>query len=705
VVTASFVPSRFDMQFVYPGFLFALSALSIPIIIHLFNFRRFKKIFFTNVRFLQEIKQDTRSRSRLKHLLILLCRLLAVAFLVLAFAQPFIPSSQSNLAGGLKNVSIYIDNSFSMDAVGKTGSLLETAKRKAREIATAYQPADRFQLLTNDFEARHQRVVSREEFLQMVDEVKSGSSVRKLSEVVSRQQDALRNAVSQKIHLYEISDFQKTTSDVGQLKNDSLVQVSMVPLPAAEEKNIFLDTCSLSTPFVQLNSPNELTVRLQNLSDDDAESVPVKLFVNGAQRSLTSVSIPARSSAETKLSFTIAQPGWQQAVVSVTDYPVTFDDSYYFSFEVKDHLNVLSINGGLPSTYIDALFANDPYFQLRNTSVNQVDYSSFSGVNLIILQHVEDISSGLAQEMKKYLLQGGSLIVFPAPEINTVSYMAFFQSVNADTYTGYIESDDRVAFIEKKSPLFADVFEKKNASENTDLPLVRKHYQRSGNARSSAEVLMRLQSGDAFLTAMQVEKGTLYTSASPLDAAYTNFPMHALFVPVMLKAAMSGFNPFQQPQVVGRNSDIEIPSLQLSGETVLHLLNKEQKFDLIPEIRMINNKPVIAAHGHVKNAGNYTLESEGRILSSVSYNYDRRESDLACYSSDELKALAEKAGLQSLTLFDGNKELTHTVAQLNTGTRLWKYCVWLALLFLLCEVLVIRLMSSTKPLTTNTSRT
>src|SRR5437868_3652994 len=161
------------MQFVYPGFLFALSALSIPIIIHLFNFRRFRRILFTNVRFLQEIKQDTRSRSRLKHLLILLCRLLAVTFLVLAFAQPLIPAGKNAIVGGVKHVSIYIDNSYSMDAVGKNGSLVETAKKKAREIANAYQPADKFQLLTTDFEARHQRVLNREEFLEMVDEVKS----------------------------------------------------------------------------------------------------------------------------------------------------------------------------------------------------------------------------------------------------------------------------------------------------------------------------------------------------------------------------------------------------------------------------------------------------------------------------------------------------------------------------------------------------
>ncbi len=697
------VLSRSDMQFVYPGFLFALSTLSIPVIIHLFNFRRFKKIFFTNVRFLKEIKQDTRSRSRLKHLLILIARLLAVAFLVLAFAQPFIPANKANVVSGTKSVSVYIDNSFSMDAVGKNGSLIESAKKKAREIALAYQPADRFQLLTNDFEARHQRIVNREEFLQMVDEVKLSSFVHNLSEIVSRQNDGMKtgDAEQSKIVLYEVSDFQKTVVDIDQFKNDSSLQITLVPLSAAEVKNIFVDTCLLSTPFVQLNVQNELTVRIKNISGEDAEDVPVKLFINGVQRSLTSMNIAALSTAEAKLSFSITQPGWQQATVSITDYPVTFDDNYFLSFEVKDHLSVLAINEGSPSPYVYALFKSDSYFQLKNSPVNQIDYSSFASDNLIVLNNLKEISSGLEQELKKYLEQGGAVLVFPSSEINAGSYQNFFQAVNADSYSQLVEADDKVYFIERKSPVFADVFEKKNQTENLDLPVVKKYYHSDRATRSITEVLMKLQSGNSFLSLTAVGKGKLYSCASPLDESSSNFPKHALFVPVVLKSAMSGFNSFQLPQVIGANTEIEIPGAQLAGENVMHLLNAEQKFDVIPETRAVNNRPSIAFHDQVKAAGNYSLESGGKIVSALSFNFDRRESDLACYTTDELKALAEKSGLHTLNFLDGTKELTHSVTQLNEGTRLWKYCVWLALFFLACEVLLIRFMRSSKPITTN----
>src|ERR1035438_3666616 len=95
------------MQFLHSNFLFALSALAIPIIIHLFNFRRYKTVYFSNVTFLKELKEETASQSKLKHLLVLACRLLALAFLVFAFAQPYIPNKKNQLSSGRKFVSIY----------------------------------------------------------------------------------------------------------------------------------------------------------------------------------------------------------------------------------------------------------------------------------------------------------------------------------------------------------------------------------------------------------------------------------------------------------------------------------------------------------------------------------------------------------------------------------------------------------------------
>lgn len=195
------------MNFLYPGFLFALLAVLIPVIIHLFNFRKFKKVYFSNVAFLKEVQEQNSSKEKLKNLLILAARVLAITFLVLAFSRPFISSNTTaNKASG-NIVSIYLDNSYSMDAVNKEGSLLDEAKRRAKEILKSYQINDRFQLLTNDFEGQHQRLLNAEEFLQAVDEVKISAANKNLQQVINRQQGIFTGGSNR--FAYVISDFQQ----------------------------------------------------------------------------------------------------------------------------------------------------------------------------------------------------------------------------------------------------------------------------------------------------------------------------------------------------------------------------------------------------------------------------------------------------------------------------------------------------------------
>ena len=193
------------MNFLFPTFLFGLSAIAIPIIIHLFNFRKYKKIYFTNVQFLKELKQESDSKSKLKEWIILLLRILAITCLVFAFAQPFIPSDKK-VSLGQKIVSVYVDNSFSMENINKKGTLLENAKQYATSIVNSYNSNDKFQLITNDFEGKHQRLLTKEEFLSQLEEVKISSSIKQINDVINRQQDFLRLNNCKNKHIFLLSD-------------------------------------------------------------------------------------------------------------------------------------------------------------------------------------------------------------------------------------------------------------------------------------------------------------------------------------------------------------------------------------------------------------------------------------------------------------------------------------------------------------------
>ena len=113
------------MQFKHPELLYALFLLVIPILIHLFQLRRFQKVKFTNVKFLRFVELQTRKSSQLKKWLTLLTRMLLLACAVIAFAQPFIPNTDD--FNEIQETVIYLDNSFSMQAKGKNGTLLNEA--------------------------------------------------------------------------------------------------------------------------------------------------------------------------------------------------------------------------------------------------------------------------------------------------------------------------------------------------------------------------------------------------------------------------------------------------------------------------------------------------------------------------------------------------------------------------------------------------
>lgn len=80
------------MLFTNPFMFFGFFALALPVLIHLFNFRRHKLLYFSNVELLKNLQQQTRRTNKLKHLIVLLLRMFLISSLVLAFARPYLPN-------------------------------------------------------------------------------------------------------------------------------------------------------------------------------------------------------------------------------------------------------------------------------------------------------------------------------------------------------------------------------------------------------------------------------------------------------------------------------------------------------------------------------------------------------------------------------------------------------------------------------------
>lgn len=675
------------MAFLFPSFLWALTALAIPVIIHLFQLRRFKRIDFPNVRFLQEVTQQTRSRKKVRHWLVLLARLLALACLVLAFAQPYLPQDNGRAMVGDRAVSLFLDDSWSMDGQNSGGRLLDQARADAQDAIMAYGPTDRYQVLTNRFEGRQQLLLGRDEALAAAGQVEAGPYAKPLSQVMERQREALARSEAPVKRALLFTDLQRTVTDVERWRNDSAVQTVIVPLEAAGADNLAIDSVWFGSPVRRLGQVEELNVRVRNHGAQDLLNVPLKLHIDGRQRAMATFSIGPGAQVDTVLNFTNDATGFHAGVVSIDDRPITFDNSFHIAYRTAERLHVLLVSGGDAASDKDiaAVFTGDSTYAFTAQGARQIDLAALVRQDLVVLNAVPDVPSGLAGALKDFVEGGGSLAVFPALNADAASYreaLALFGASFGTRDTAGV----KVERIDLRSPFYREVFSSMPA--NVDLPLVRARYAMV--PAPAAEVLLRLRSGAAFLSATPQGKGRVYLCAAPLDAAGGNFSRHALFVTSMLRMAELARPMGALYHIIGQEAVIPLEGTDLAGESPPHLKGPGGT-DAIPEVRRTVAGAALVLHQEDLVPGPYALTVEADTVAILALGLPRGEGDLSAYGPGELKALLERQGLSTITVLDkAGNELAASLRNLEHGAKPWKWFILAALFFLLLEILLIR---------------
>jgi len=678
------------MKFVNPSVLFALGLIAIPIFIHLFNLRKYKIVYFSNVRFLKELKEETQKQSRLKHLLILLARIFTIVFLVLAFAQPYIPNKSEALVTEKDFISVFVDNSFSMEAVGTNGTLLQSAKEKAKEIINTHRNADVFQILDNNFLAVNQRNLNKDELKDIINKIDFSYNRRTLSQIIERQKTLANNSNFKQKFLYIISDFQKNIVDIQNIKPDSTVKIFLIPLKSNETNNLYIDSCWFESPIKRIGQNVVLKARIVNISDKPYEKIPARLYINKQQRTLTSFDVNPKSETTIELPYKINELGIQHAYIEIVDYPVTYDDKFYFSYTVQKNVSILCISNKDENIYINALFKKDSAFVLENVNARTLDYSGFSNYNFIILNEFDEITSGLGNELSKFVKNGGSLLILPGRNIDFESYNNFFPlltkvSINkADTQTVKINK------INFTHPLFNDVFDK--LPENINLPDVKRHYVLNGATHTNSENLLTLQNGNPFLSVYYVGKGSLYLMASPLNKEFSNFAIHSIFVPTLYNMALNSVANSRLYYILGADNSFDIINANTDLEAVFKIKSTTNEFEFIPQYSNSFSYLTFHINDQIKDAGNYLLNYKENSISGIAFNYDRKESDLKYYSETELEEIIKDKKLENINIINTQKEnVSNAISKINQGVLFWKFCIILALIFLAFEALLLRL--------------
>jgi hypothetical protein len=677
------------MQFVYPAFLFALAAVAVPIIIHLFHFRRYKKIIFSDVRFLKQVQEQNKSKQKLKDLLVLLARVLAIIFLVLAFAQPFIPAQHSTVVKGQKAISIFIDNSFSMNNEGPEGNLLETAKNKARAIIRAFGNDDEFQILTHDFEGKHQRLVNQSDALNLVDELKISPASVTLSAIIGRQKQALEKSGDKTRMQYIISDFQQQMCEPEPTASDSNLSLNLVPVSINEQRNSTVDSVWLASPVIQVNQSLVIRTRIRNTGKEPVENIAVTLKMNNEQKGLQHINCDPGGYVDVSFSFTPTSNKGYQGEISITDHPITFDDKLYFSFTPVASYEILSINGNQPNPYISSLFASDPVYTFRETNQNQLNYTLFSHQQLIILNNPQAISSGLSLELKKYIEQGGQLLCFPPTDKNVIpSLNVLLNDLSLPTYGSSLKQQVSVNELNLQDALFKNVFEK--LPKNMDLPKVSEFYAMQRNSNTRGKSLMTLNNGQPFMWQSAYKKGNIVLMATPLEDNWSTFAKHSIYVPIMLKLGTGKPQSEKLYFTIGRQQWIPLTQ-QTGADKLVRFGNKETALSI--QTAQHDGKTSIYLDYPLTSAGIYSVKPTENTTAEqpVAMNFDRKESDTRIWPGEGMESFLSHWPNARISSED-TAVLQHTISNQLNGTPFWRYCVWLALVFVLIEILLLRLL-------------
>ena len=634
------------MQFTHPELLWALFLLLIPIFIHLFQLRRFKKTPFTNVKLLQKVVSESRRSSRLKKWLLLISRLFLLAALIFAFAQPFFAKKS---ALQKKEVIIYLDDSFSMQAKTDRGSLLEVA---VQDFIKAIPGSIPFSLFTNE---KIYRDISLKDIQNDLLTLSHTQTQLELNEIYLKAQTLFSKNEATRKDLILISDFQsRMASDIDSVSG---YQRHLVQMRPEGGENIALDSAHLSRV-----APNniELTVSLKGV--ENIENTPVSLYNRGKLIAKTAASFENDENAQ--VIFTLPADEEVNGKIEIADTGLAYDNQLYFNIGDKEKIKVLSINGG-DDLFLRRIYSEDE-FDFKTYAISELNYALIDDQNLIVLNELPSLPNGLQNALVSFVNKGGSLTIIPsdAAEINT--YNLLLSNFYSTAFRQKINIEENITAISFAHPLYQNVFEKE--VNNFQYPKAAQHFR----IRTNAPRVLAFQSGDPFL----IGAGGIYIFTSSLNHANANFKNSPLIVPTFYSMGANSLKLSPLYFEIGSSNEVDIRT-SMGKDRILTIAKPNKEF--IPQQQSFANKTTLRFKENPTEDGIYEVKDQSGVYKNISFNYPRAESELRYLPLENLRASS----------YDDNiLELFERMEKDNAVTALWKWFVILALLFVFIEILI-----------------
>lgn len=640
------------MQFLHPEFLYFLFLLVIPVIVHLFQLRKFQKTPFTNVAFLKKLSLQTRKSSRLKKWLTLLARLLALACIILAFAQPFVPNSET--ATQEKDTLIYLDNSFSMSLEGTRGELLKRAVQQLMETL----PSDKkFTLLTNDEVYRNTSTDQlKKELLQLEYSAASPS----LNTILLRAKNEYSDHPALQKEFVAISDFQENTVDI-ETPTPKDLHLGFVQLQPVNNDNVFLDSLFVSGKSME---KLELTARL-SYTGKKPENVPISLYNDSLLLAKTSAHFKTEKTTSVQLSINKTSESIKGKIL-LEDHGLAYDNSFYFSIDSSRKINVVALNHA-PDDFLKRVYATEG-FDFSSFQKGEFDYNKIATANTVILNELEGIPTALIPILTKLTEGGGHLVVIPPGKINTGDYRSLLTALHVPTYSKATINEKKITEIVFAHPLYKNVFE--DQVTNFQYPKVQSSFGLEGNSQS----ILKYADGSPFLA----QDGNVFLFSAGLNKENSNFQQSPLIVPTFYNIAKQSLKLPQIYYTIGNSSTFAV-SARLQKDEIVSI--KNESFSFIPSQQSSGEQVEITTGTLPHTSGIYDISKNNEVIQTIAYNYNRKESALN---------YADLEQMDDVLLSTDVADFFTQLQEKNEIDELWKWFVIFAVSFLFIEVLLLK---------------
>ena len=710
------------MTFLNPLLLWGLAAVSIPILIHIFNLKRTKKIEISTLMFLKEIQQSKYKKIKLKQLLILLSRIAFIIFLVMMFAKPYETGFLGAPAFKSKSsVLIILDDSFSMQTRDNNGNDLENGKKKINMLLEALGPNNEIFFTTVSAINRPSASIPFKDVNSIKDTlalIKTSAVTRDLNEVMYYAEDILNSSSNTLREVYLVTDGQasflkKDAAILPVFKEKDNLNISVILTGTRNANNISIDTINTVSKIFEKNRPVKIKAVLNNHNNFNSVNKSVILTL-GNFREEKVLDIPANSLAEAEFIVKPEQTGYLSGSIElvqsdISDDEISADNRQYFTFYVPELVNVL-IASQTPydAEYIKLVLNTSKeispgtdastFFNIKEVNSADISNEDLNSYNSVIIINKQRFSSAETAKIKNYIESGGGVVLYPGNLSEIDNYNnELMKQMDLPYITGRFNLTEAAKFdkVDLDHPVFEGIFRSAEDKKNIGIesPLVLSGIT-PGSGKNTVSIVT-LTGGINFMAEYSMGKGKLIMFSSPPDMSSSDFPGKNLFSPVTIRSVLytANINGIK-PAVTGRDYFIDLDKINLVYDS-LNIVSTIKdagsvKFTLNEGTRLIN------IGSGLLNSDNYLITNAGRNVMTVPVNFSRTETASGRMEINDISSLLNDGYGLEANVIAPQDLLTAAIIDTRNGRDLWMYFLLIAVIFLIIEYLLSRSIMKSK---------